>query len=203
MAASGSIVSPVLGLPRHEVTLEPITCPDMTLGLEQSLNAGRQNIDQMAGCLTASCFTSFAVSSSFDGIAGGSDGWAEYTRTDRVIQEVVAWAAQSGSGGVTTIDIQIQQGPGGNFSSIFGPLGGPTNAAMRVALSSSLLNYGLAKSGQANMVSGSNMVWKAGTLMKCLFTTAAGAPGGSAQKNIVTQVYWSPSASFPGSTAAP
>lgn len=67
----------------------------------------------------------------------------------------------------------------------------------------SLGNYGTAKSGQTKMVSGSNMGWKAGTIMKARFTTAAGAVGGSAQKDITIQVYWTPSGSFANRSAAP
>ncbi len=202
MSASGSLNSPVLGLPRLEVASFDLRQYSVEVDLENALNQARQNIDQMVGLLTGTCYTDFHVSSSFDGLAGGADVGSAYTRQDRVIQEVVAWAGASGSGGVTTIDVQVQ-GPAGNFCSIFGPLGAASNAAMRPALSSSLGNYGIARSGQTLMVSGSNMVWKAGTLMKCLFTTAAGAVDGSAQKNIDVYVHWSPSGSFPNSTAAP
>ncbi len=78
-----------------------------------------------------------------------------------------------------------------------------TAADYATALSSSNGNYAIAHVGQSAMVSGSNTVWPAGSLMKCLFTTAAGAIGGSAQKGITVQVYWSPSGSFPNRTAAP
>ena len=204
MAASGSLNSPVLGLPRVEIATNDVRQYNVEVDMENAINQGRQNVDQMAGLLTSSCYSNFTVSSSFDGLAGGSDVWAEFTRTDRILQEVVCWAAASGSGGVTTVDIQVQGTPGAAaFTSIFGPLGGPANSAMKPALSASLGNYGLARSGQTLMTSGSNTVWKAGSLMKCVFSTAAGAVGGSAQKNIVVQVFWSPSGSFPNSTAAP
>lgn len=202
MSASGSVVSAVLGLKRFEVATAPSLDYGTRLELEQSLNTMRDRVDLLLGMLTGSCYEEFVASSSFDGIAGGADVYAEYNPGPaRTLQEVIAWCGSSGSGGVTTIDIQIQQGPGGNFASIFGPLGGPPNNAMRVALSSSLGNYGLAKQGQSSFVSGTNMVWQPGTLMKCVFTTAAGAVGGSAMKNIVTQVRWSPSGSWPNSLA--
>lgn len=201
MTASGSAFTPVLGLGLANVTTYPLMSYPTQVDLETQLNDHRTKLDTMIGNLTASCYTAFWASSSFDGIAGGSDVFAEYCRgVPRILQEVVCWAGASGSGGVTTVDIQVQ-GPAGNFVSVFGPLGGPTSAAMQVALSASLGNYGIARSGQANMTSGSNTLWMPGKLMKAVFTTAAGAVGGSAMKNIVTQVYWAPSGSWPNNTA--
>jgi hypothetical protein len=203
MAASGSLNTPVLGLTRAEVTLNPFNSYQAQVDLETQINDWRTKFDTVVGMLTASCYCDFVASSSFDGIAGGSDVYAEHNPgPNRIIQEVVCYAGQSGSGGVTTVDCQVQGTPGSTtFTSIFGPLGGPANAAMRVALSASAGNYGLAKSGQTLMTSGSNTIWPAGSLLKILFTTAAGAVGGSAMKNIVTYVRWSPSGSWPGNTA--
>lgn len=205
MPASGSAFSPVLGIPRADLTDRDVRSYGAELDLETSININRLNTDQFAAFATGSMYSLFQISGSTSDNLGDAGGLgAEYNRAcDRVIQEVVAFAATSGSGGVSTIDVLVQQGVGGNFSSIFGPLGGPTNNAMRVALSSSAGNYGLAKSGQSNMVSGSNMVWPKGTLLKCQLVTAAGAAGVSGQKGLIVQVFWSPSGSYANSTAAP
>ncbi len=205
MAASGSVNSPVLGLPRLEVASNDIRQYNVDVDLENALNDGRQTLDQFAANTTASLYSLFQISGSTSDNLGDAGGvGAEFNRSnDRILQEVVAFAVTSGSGGVTTIDVQVQNPGGGTFSSIFGPLGGPANAAMQVALSSSLGNYGLARSGQTKMVSGSNMVWPKGTSMKGVLTTAAGAAGGSGQKGLIIQVFWAPSGSYSNSTAAP
>lgn len=205
MPASGSLFSPVLGLQRAEVASFDLRQYTVEVDLENVLNGNRTTLDQFAAYTTSSLYSLFQISGSTSDNLGDAGGLgAEYNRSqDRVIQEVIAFAATSGSGGVSTIDVQVQQGPGGNFASIFGPLGGPPNNAMRVALSASLGNYGIARSGQSNMVSGSNMLWPRGTLLKCQLTTAAGAAGVSGQKGLIVQVFWTPSGSYPNSTAAP
>jgi len=203
MAASGTLSSPVLGLTRVDLGEGPWTY-QKAVDVENALNRERDLIDAMTGFLTASCYTMFQISGSAADNLGDAGGLgAEYNRvTDRVIQEVVAFAATSGSGGVSTIDIQIQQGPGGNFSSIFGP-GGSSNNVFKSALSSSLGNYGISKVSNLNFVSGSNMVWPKGTLLRAVLTTAAGTSGVGGQKGLIVQVFWSPSGSFANRTAHP
>jgi len=195
--------SPVLGMGQHLIAQGDIRSYEGELALESQLNSHRDKIDLWAGFTTASFYSLFQVSGSTSDNLGDAGGvGAEFNPTcDRVIQEVVAFAATSGSGGVTTIDCLVQQGVGGNFSSIFGPLGGPSNAAMRVALSSSLGNYGIATSH--GFVSGTNMVWPRGTILKTQLTTAAGAAGPNGQKGLIIQVRWTPSGSFSNRTAQP
>lgn len=204
MSASGSAFSPVLGLPRLEVASFDIRSYPFAVDLENSLNSGRQSLDQFAANTTSSLYSLFQVSGSTSDNLGDAGGMgAEFNRSqDRVIQEIVAFAATSGSGGVTTIDVQVQGTAGAAaFTSIFGPVGGPANAAMRVALSSSLGNYGIARSN--GFTSGSNTVWPKGSIMRCLLTTAAGAAGISGQKGLIIQVFWAPSGSYLNSTSAP
>ena len=170
---------------------------------DQTLSSSLSNLDAFAGLMSASCYSIFGPSSGSlaDLLAGGNnDGFgAEFTRTDRVIQEVVAWVANTGSGGVTTVDVLIQQGAvqPANFASIFqtnatrpcisGGLGG-TQAALTIGPSGSSKTF----------VSGSTMLWPAGTLMQVKMTTAAGASGASLSKasGLTVQVFWKPSASF-------
>ncbi len=194
MTTPGTL-TPILGLESPNLESVP---PHYTRDLDSDRCHGNNTaaVDKFAGGVTSSFYSLFWVSSSFDGPVGGDVG-SEYTRSDRVIQQVVAYAAGSGSGGVTTIDVQVQQGPvaPSNFSSIFGTNGGAANAAMKVALSASLGNYGVASSSL--FVSGSNMLWPAGTIIKTVFSTAAGAPlATSTQKGITIQVFWKPSGTY-------
>jgi hypothetical protein len=153
-------------------------------------------IDQFVGQVTGSAyFTAFILNtgSAADlqtSVGAGFVG-AEYNRSqDRIITEVVAWAQNSGSGGVSTVDVLVQQGQvfPANFGSIF------TNNALRPAVSSSLGNFGISKS--STFVSGSNMVWKAGTLLQAKLLTAAVGTGVNAQNGLTVQVYWKPSSSW-------
>lgn len=203
MAASGSLYTPVLGLNRAEVASTDIRSYPVAVELENALNLNRDEIDDFAGLVSGSV-TVFAPSgSASDFLGDGASLGAAFNRgPDRVIQEVVAFAATSGSGGVTTIDVRVQGTPGNaSFTSIFGPVGGPANAAMHVALSSSLGNWGLARS--SGFTSGSNTVWKAGSILRAVATTAAGAANASGQRGVTVHVYWAPSGSFPNRTAAP
>jgi hypothetical protein len=166
--------------------------------IERSLEDARnlsslQQIDDFAGDVTASFSTQVSTALSganvsqivTNSILGGYLGSA-YAAQDRVIKEVVAWAAKSGSGGVTRIDVQIQNG---SFASIF------SNNAFKPAVSSSLGDYGASKS--TTFVSGSNMVWRAGTMIKILADTAAGdATALNGQYGLNVAVFWKPSGSY-------
>lgn len=157
--------------------------------------ANQNKLDALVGHLSASSVTKFAMAGSgsalaalngeLSGVLGGA-----YSRDNRVIKEVVAWAIQSGSGGVSRVDVQVQGTPGAAaFTSIF------SNNAFKPAISASLGNYGLAKASTFN--SGSNMVWPAGSLLRVKLDTAAGADtteGG--QAGVTVEVFWAPSASL-------
>lgn len=163
---------------------------------DQQLSSSLAAIDTFAGNVTGSMgFTMFMLSGSVSDMLGDSGIiGSEYNRLcDRVIQEVIAWATTSGSGGVTTIDVLVQQGSvqPANFSTIY--LG---NNVYRPAVSSSLGNFGMSKTGASNFVSGSNMVWKKGSLLQAKLLTVAGAAGVSGQKNLTVQIFWKPSGSY-------
>jgi hypothetical protein len=149
-------------------------------------NWNRDTVDSWAGNVTASFSTKFHYSGSASDLLGegGLIGTA-YTPAARVIKEVVAWASASGSGGVTTLDVKVQYG---SFSSIF------TNDVLRPHLSASAGNYSLSK--KSTFVSGSNMVWRAGTILRAELLGAAGAAGASGQKGVTVEVFWVPSASY-------
>lgn len=155
--------------------------------LFDKIDNGFEAVNEFAGLVTGSFSVLFETSgSAFDRV--GQDLGSAYTREDFVIREVVAWAATSGSGGVSRIDVDVQQGPGGNFSSIY------SNNAFKPALSSSLGNYGLARGN--TFVSGSDMRWPAGTLIRAQLETAAGAAGLSGQNAVTVQVFYTPSGSY-------
>lgn len=197
-------VSKVLGLQIPDTAAVPPDYSDKVAN-DQALSSSIANLDLFGGLMTGSSYSIFGPSSGSlaDLLAGANnDGFgAEYTRTDRVIQEVVAWVANTGSGGVTTVDVQIQQGSvqPANFSSIF------TNNSLRPVISGGLggaqASLTIGPSGSSKtFVSGSNMVWAAGSLMRVLMTTAAGQVGASPSRatGLTVQVFWKPSASFYG-----
>lgn len=183
-------------MPTPVISLESMNSagvpPHPTRDLEEDRvsNANANTIDAFMGHMSASfssllCMSSGSASDNLDD--GGVIGVA-YSPTNRIIREVVCWAHKSGSGGVSRIDVDIQQGVGGNFSSIF------SNNAFKPALSSSLGNFGLARG--TTFVSGSNMVWPAGTLIRANLETAAGAAGLSGQKGVTVDIRWVPSGSY-------
>lgn len=179
--------TPVINLEDADLTSTP---EHYTKRLEEERieNANADKIDLFMGHLSASFSTVFRISGSVSdrldhlGIIG-----AEYTPVDRVIKNVVCWAHTSGSGGVTVVDIQVQ-GPAGNFVSIF------SNLAYKPALSSSYGDFGLA-SGSV-FISGSNMRWAAGKLMRAIVGPVAGATGLDGQKMFTVDVRWVPSGSY-------
>lgn len=159
-------------------------------GLLDRIDDNFEAVNEWAGDVTGSLSVLFVTSGSATEKLGAMAGelGSAYARVDHVIREVVCWAAASGSGGVSRVDVDVQQGPAGNFSSIF------SDNAFKPALSSSLGNYGLARG--ATFVSGSNMRWPAGTLIRAQLETAAGAGGLSAQSGICVQVFYTPSGSY-------
>lgn len=183
------MATPVIGLePLNSAGVPPH--PTRDLEEDRVSNVNCDIVDAFVGHVSASlssllCMSSGSASDNLDD--GGVIG-AAYTPTNRIIREIVCWAHKSGSGGVSRIDVDIQQGVGGNFSSIF------TNNAFKPALSSSLGNFGLARA--STFVSGSNMVWPAGTLIRANLETAAGAAGLSGQKGVTVDVRWVPSGSY-------
>lgn len=158
---------------------EPYTYPNRVED-DRIENANATSVDAFAGKLTSSFCSTFFVSGTSTANLGMDIG-AEYSPINKVITEVLAFCPVSGSGGVTTIDVQRQQdGVGTAFVSIF------SNAAFRPALSSSLGNYGIARS---STISGT--LWPAGTILKASFTTAA-----TLQRDVTVVVTWKPSASY-------
>lgn len=178
--------TPVLDMEDVDLTSRPSHFTK-DLESERTIKAFRDDVDRFAGQITGS-FASVAApsGSASDMLGDGGVIGSFYAREDRVIKEVVAWAATSGSGGVTRVDVAVQ-GPAGDFVSIFG------NNALKPAVSSSLGNYGISQ--VATFISGSNMRWVKGKLMRVSLDTAAGAAGVSGQKGLTVSVIWDPSGS--------
>jgi hypothetical protein len=160
-------------------------------GNDQLISGAHGNIDTFAGFVTASaCYSLFTISTgsandvqsstNLNGVFG-----VEYARQDRTFVEAVAWPITSGSGGVTTIDLQVGLV---NFQSIF------ASTASMLALSASGGNFGVVKSSA--FVSGTNTRWPVGTLMRAVCLTAAGdSKQANAQTGVSVQVFWKPSGS--------
>lgn len=172
--------TPTLNIEHVDVTSNP---PHFTKDLETErvLNALVDDSDTWAGKVTSSFYSSVIVTGSAEVNLGTIGSW--YTPVDRVIKEVVAWAAFSGSGGVTRVDCAVQ-GPAGNFVSVF------SDNALKPAVSASLGDFGIAKS--STFISGSNMRWAAGKLMRVSLDTAAT----TLQRQLTVQVSWYPSGSW-------
>ena len=162
------------------------------LANDQLVVTAHTTLDAFAGFTTASCcYSMFVVPTGSYGYLN-SPGYighqgvfgAEYARQDRTFVEAVAWAAASGSGGVSTIDVQVGLV---NFQSVF------ASTASMLAVSASLGNYGLSKSSA--WVSGSNTRWPAGMLMRAQLLTAVTAAGPSDQEVLTVQIFWKPSGS--------
>ena len=111
--------------------------------------------------------------------AAGVIGSAFNDGANRSISRVVAWAQQSGSGGVSRVDVQFGLT---TFASIF------SNNTFKPAVSSSLGDFG--QVSKTAFVSGSAQVWPAGTTLKAILDTVAGDATTGAQKGLVVQVIW-------------
>lgn len=155
----------------------------------QAITADLAAIDAFAAHVTASFVTTFHYSGSAADLLTGDFGSAHYATADRIVTNVVCWAATSGSGGVTTIDVQKQLGAGLGFASLFSG-----SAVARPALSASVGNYGIVST--TSFVSGTSPIWSAGTLMRSVVLSAAGGTGLNGQKGLTVQVFWAPSGSY-------
>ena len=178
--------SPVLNLEQLDVETRP---PHYNERVEEDriVNDSRDKVDAWAGHVTASFCSTFAINSgtadtrlAVDDVIG-----MEYVRSDRVIVGCTAFASMSGSGGVTTVDIQVSSSADGAdaaWNSIW------TNDAHRPAVSASLGDYGLASS--ASPVRSGTL--RAGNKVRCRLLSAAT----TLQKNLTVQLWWKPSASY-------
>lgn len=167
------------------------------------LDGDHQKIDAWVGLATGSAFYEqlgpIASGSVLDMNIGGSDqaagvlGVTFNRQVDRVIREVVALVAASGSNptAVVRLDVQVQQGPAqpSNFSSIF------NGNANKLAISGS--SGFIAKAGSSNFISGSNMVWPVGTALRAVADLTSGVQTGlGAMRALSVQVFWVPSGSY-------
>lgn len=146
--------------------------------------ANNSAFDSFAGIATASFSTHLMISGTVSTLLS-SDIGSSYTKYNRVITDVIAWAARSGSGGVTRINVLRQEdGPGGAFVSIF------ANNANKPAVSASLGNN-VPTSGTQITSTISGSLWKAGTVLKATFDTAA-----DVQQDVNVVIFWRPSGSY-------
>ena len=205
MPAPGDPFTPTLGLVRLDI-VDDIGSKTGQLNIEGGLTADRVALDKFAAQTSASFYTLFHLSGSASDNMGDDRviGSAFNPMCNRIIQEVVAWAEKSGSGGVTQIDAQLQiNGQNDTWQSIFGAPGGSPNPACQLALSSSLGNYGMASSTWTKMTGSHNTVWGAGSMLRCVMSSSAGAAGVSGQKGVTVMVRWANSGSFANAISQP
>ena len=148
--------------------------------LDQQLSASLSILDAAVGAAGLGGVTILRLegATSTQG-AAGVIGSAFNDGANRSISRVVAWAQQSGSGGVSRVDVQFGLT---TFASIF------SNNAFKPAVSSSLGDFG--QVSKTAFVSGSAQVWPAGTTLKAILDTVAGDATTGAQKGLVVQVIW-------------
>lgn len=142
-------------------------------------NANADKVGAYIGNTTASFSTRFFVSGTVSNNL--TTVLASYSPINRILTEVVAFSAQSGSGGVTRFDVQRQEdGVGGAFRTVF------SNNVYKPILSASA---GTFTPVSTKTFSGS--LWPAGTLLKVLLDSAA-----VLQSDVTLEVFWRPSASY-------
>lgn len=158
-------------------------------------NFNKDRLDGFAGSVTASFVETFYVSGAIGthlgqgGVHGGEyyGGLRYNPMGNRHITKVLAFAAQSGSGGVTTIDVQKKAGLPGTNESLF------SNLAFKVNLSASA---GAATAVQTTTFAPTSQSWAAGQFLGVVLQEAAAGAGLSEAQDLVVQVHWIPSASY-------
>lgn len=157
-------------------------------------NYNRDAIDAFAGHLTASFCEVFHVSGALANHLGqGSVHGGEYygglrynASGPRHIVKVLAFTSMTGSGGVTTVDVQKGTGRPTSNESLFSDL------VFKVNLSASDGN----SAAESSTFAASSQSWAAGEFLGvCLDEVAAGS-GVNEPQDLVVQVYWKPSASY-------
>jgi hypothetical protein len=205
MPAPGDPFTPTLGLVRLDI-VDDIGTKAGQLNIEGGLTADRNALDHFAAQTSASFYTLFHLSGAASDNMGDDRviGSAFNPLNNRIIQEVLAWAEKSGSGGVTQIDLQRQVGGQSDvWASILGAPGGSPNPACQLALSSSLGNYGVASATWTKMTASHNAVWGAGTMVRAVMSSSAGAAGVSGQKGVTVMVRWANSGAFDNAISQP
>lgn len=151
--------------------------PDQ-LSNDQQLSSSLVALDQFAASVTGSMSSVVFVSGNLAPFKT-QVVYAEIANTPRVISHVVAFAQNSGSGGVTSVDVELSSSAAG-FQTIF------ANDAARAKVSSSLGNYGIARSAAPVTAS-----WNAGALMRVVLYSDT-----VDQASLSVNVMWKPSGSY-------
>jgi len=159
-------------------------------------NFNKDRLDGFAGHVTASFVETFYVSGAIanyvsqgGGISGEYYGGLRYNPMgNRHITKVLAFVHQSGSGGVTTVDVQKKAaGAPGTNESLF------SNLVYKVNLSHSA---GIAAAVQTTTFAATSQSWAAGEFLGVCIEDAAEGAAPNAASGLVVQVHWIPSASF-------
>mgnify|MGYP001567576845 CR=1 FL=1 len=168
----------VLQLPVPDKASTPVNSFVDRVADDQLLSSSLVAIDQFASAVTGSMSSVVFVSGNLAPFKT-QVVYAEIANTPRVISQVVAFAQNSGSGGVTSVDVELSSSAAG-FQTIF------ANAAARAKVSSSLGNYGIARSAAPVTAS-----WNAGALMRVVLYSDT-----IDQASLSVNVMWKPSGSY-------
>lgn len=189
----------VLQLGVNDTASTPGDYPDK-VAQDQIESGNLATLDQSFASATGSygCSSFYLSGSIIDNVTGGNAAagfiGAEYNPLqDRIIRETVAFVAASGSNpaGFVQLDVQVQQGTvmPANFSSIY------AGAANQPVISGSDGKFA-PKHGGAH-VSGSNTLWKAGTILRVMGQTTSGLQGGlGAMCGLTVNIFWKPTGSY-------
>lgn len=139
--------------------------------------------------LTGSLCETFQISGSISDNIGLYIGGPRYNDgCDKIITSVTVQCLNSGSGGVTRIDVRKTNGSSLSADkSIF------SNAVFKAILSSSAGDFGV---GRTTTFVAASASWLRGETIACPVEAAAGAAGVSAQTGVTVRVWWKPSGSF-------
>lgn len=189
----------VLGLSSSILASGPVAYPER-VDNDTRLNNAMIDIDQFAGHLTASLCETFYVSGSLSSHLGAGSslvagefygGLRHNGGATRHIVKVVAYVRQSGSGGVTLID--VRKGTGGlamlTDKSLF------SNAVFKCILSAS---DGAMTARETSTFAPSSQSWAPGQFIGVVLNSVQGSAANALNDatDLTVQVYWKPSASY-------
>jgi hypothetical protein len=147
-------------------------------------------VGEWRDAITGSMCETFIMSGAMSDMIGQYIGGVRYNDgNDKIITAVTIQCVNSGSGGVSRVDIRKAAAATamGTDKSIF------SHQEFRPALSASAGDFGVGRSTTFVAASAS---WARGQQLACVVLAGAGAAGLSAQSNVAVRVWWKPSGSY-------
>lgn len=178
--------SPVLGLEQVDTASTSVGDYNNRLEEDRATNANRDKVDTWVGSATASFVTAFYQSGTFAAKLGEFYGGLIYNDGGpKTITKVLAFQRNSGSGGVTRIDVRKKAGVPATTDTLF------SNNVFKCIVSASHGNLGVRST--STFVAGSSS-WAPGEFIGVVLETATDGPA----SDLTIQVHWKPSASYAG-----